>query len=754
MDNSEFPEAGAQKPSCKSGSSPSIGALNNRKPRRRRTKSGEGNRKAELNPASGLDVGQINSDVAGASIASPNLIEDEIRNLARNFGYNDRVAREYRANRDKITAFLNLLREHAPKVVDEEDPDALEKDLIIEKSVDDMAKKCGASAHEVDKWLRWADRTLKILHCRIPEQKKDRLRVIKIKTRSAWDLGLLLDPGKRVGFWDKPVEVTRNGFKFKSLCAFALNIAIGCLFGCWFCYVPSVSTINLGWRLIRFGILDADAEWGSYALIRRWDDELFRNSLRDALAVPEAELPADGHRAIMMSTDTDPYMPIFHPEPKVRKELHQYLRTMVRRILVIMLEPEFDGLKLRIQTRGLEVEQDFDLLEKFGDRLLLGMSIPTLNNKQAKIYEPKAPAPTRRLALLSRAKARGIHVYVAMAPTYPECDDADLRKTLEAFAALRPWTIFHEPINMRARNIDRIEAEAERQSMTTTAGIIRSKETRTQYAINQLRSVEKIGEDLGISDILHLWPDPELDGETVVDAQPDPAEFRKWINHLHSRRSEWPGDTGPRHYTLPAKPQKVQNDLSSVERKTLDKAVSMVKKLGACQRDAGRALRLIRDAKLHRPLSFDEFCRERFGFSRQYGYRLIDLTDLAENLSTVVDNSLFPLCEKQARPIMKAFRNDPGLQRKAWVQACELAGNRLPEADSVKAVVEELLGRSPRTQDADKEPALAQHQTGDKVFEVLGEMEMALGAAAETETIQKLLSSLREEIAKLLPDPC
>jgi DNA repair photolyase len=53
------------------------------------------------------------------------------------------------------------------------------------------------------------------------------------------------------------------------------------------------------------------------------------------------------------------------------------------------------------------------------------MSIPTLNNALAKAYEPNAPAPTQRLATLQAAKKAGLHVYAAIAPTYPECDYAD-----------------------------------------------------------------------------------------------------------------------------------------------------------------------------------------------------------------------------------------------------------------------------------------------------------------------------------------
>src|SRR5205823_3705538 len=83
-----------------------------------------------------------------------------------------------------------------------------------------------------------------------------------------------------------------------------------------------------------------------------------------------------------------------------------------------------------ILTRSPLARADFDLFKTFGSRLLFGMSLPTLRNDLAKVYEPKAPAPSQRLAALRAAKQAGLHVFVAVAPTYPECDEADLRAKL------------------------------------------------------------------------------------------------------------------------------------------------------------------------------------------------------------------------------------------------------------------------------------------------------------------------------------
>ena len=64
--------------------------------------------------------------------------------------------------------------------------------------------------------------------------------------------------------------------------------------------------------------------------------------------------------------------------------------------------------------------------------------------------------PTQRLATLRAAKEAGLHIYVAVGPTYPECDRDDLYRTLQALADLAPVTIFHEPINLRADNAQKI----------------------------------------------------------------------------------------------------------------------------------------------------------------------------------------------------------------------------------------------------------------------------------------------------------
>ena len=179
-------------------------------------------------------------------------------------------------------------------------------------------------------------------------------------------------------------------------------------------------------------------------------------------------------------------------------------------------------------------------MKSLGPRLLFGMSLPTLSDDLAKIYEPGAPGPAVRLKALQAAKAAGLHVYVAVAPTYPECDEADLRATLLAVKELDPVTVFHEPINIRAENAERIRVHAADIGVTVNTAVYASPETWRPYAVGQLQMVERLAAEVGLADRLHLWPDASLKTNAALSTYNDPLEMFRWIHKWHQRISEWP----------------------------------------------------------------------------------------------------------------------------------------------------------------------------------------------------------------------
>jgi DNA repair photolyase len=341
-----------------------------------------------------------------------------------------------------------------------------------------------------------------------------------------------------VSLWSSPAVIAPNNFVYKSLSDWAFNIAVGCSHACRFCYVPSAATIKQAPKLAEYGVKDPDAEWGDYVLLRPFDEDKFLASLRSAENTPRDRLKSDGNRAVMYCSTTDPYQVIHHPDPARQRELSRQARHLVRRSLELIRD--HSTLNVRILTRSPLARADFDLFRTFGPRLLFGMSLPTLRNDLAKIYEPKAPAPSQRLATLQAARDAGLHVYVAVAPTYPECDETDLRATLKAIAELKPKTVFHEPINIRAENVARIEAQASSLGIKLQTEVFESRQNWQKYAVSALQTVERLAEEIGISDCLHLWPDKSLGSMALANSMPSPKNHMKWLRKYWNRVSEWP----------------------------------------------------------------------------------------------------------------------------------------------------------------------------------------------------------------------
>jgi ribonuclease HI len=109
--------------------------------------------------------------------------------------------------------------------------------------------------------------------------------------------------------------------------------------------------------------------------------------------------------------------------------------------------------------------------------------------------------------------------------------------------------------------------------------------------------------------------------------------------------------------------------------------------------EVGSALFEIRDSRLYRNThdSFESYLRERWNMSRQRAHQLIDASEVARNLSTVVDT--VPTNERQMRPLACL---EPDQRREAWAEATK--GNDSPTARDVAAAVESV--RSHRTNDS------------------------------------------------------
>ncbi|MBD2730403.1 hypothetical protein H6G96_29830 [Nostoc sp. FACHB-892] len=111
--------------------------------------------------------------------------------------------------------------------------------------------------------------------------------------------------------------------------------------------------------------------------------------------------------------------------------------------------------------------------------------------------------------------------------------------------------------------------------------------------------------------------------------------------------------------------------------------------------EAGQALMELRDRRLYRSThrTFEEYCRERFGYSRDAAYLKISATVVYENLQkflpTIGRQIPMPTNERQLRFLAKA-ELEPTVQADVWQQAVEQAGNKIPSGRIVKDVVDRM----------------------------------------------------------------
>src|SRR5215210_2333343 len=141
----------------------------------------------------------------------------------------------------------------------------------------------------------------------------------------------------------------------------------------------------------------------------------------DAPKLLERELSAPGYepRTIAIGTNTDPYQPI------------ERERKIMRGILEVL---ERTGHPVGIVTKSALVTRDIDILASMAERSLVkvALSVTTLDPHLARVMEPRAATPARRLETLRRLAAAGVPTSVMVAPVVPAINDDEIERILDA----------------------------------------------------------------------------------------------------------------------------------------------------------------------------------------------------------------------------------------------------------------------------------------------------------------------------------
>jgi len=143
----------------------------------------------------------------------------------------------------------------------------------------------------------------------------------------------------------------------------------------------------------------------------------------DAATRLEGELRKPGYTpsVIAMGTNTDPYQPI---------ERERHITRSILEVLWRFRHP------VSIVTKSALVTRDLDILGPMAAAGLatVNLSVTTLDRTLARIMEPRAATPPRRLEAIRALAEAGIPTGVMFAPVIPAINDAELEAVLAAGA--------------------------------------------------------------------------------------------------------------------------------------------------------------------------------------------------------------------------------------------------------------------------------------------------------------------------------
>ena len=189
------------------------------------------------------------------------------------------------------------------------------------------------------------------------------------------------------------------------------------------------------------------------------------------------------------------------------------------------------GWTVRILTKSAAVRKEFDLIQKYRDRVLLGLSITGTPGKSdiMSVIEPYASSNPERLAVMQEAHARGLRTYGMLCPLLPGiANSPDQIEQLVKFAVeYEAEEIFVEPVNLRGRGLELTQQALASSGYKDEAVAVESIRTNkgwsrytTQLISNVQRSVRKLYD---ISHLRFLLYPSRLTEEDVAQIRQDDA---------------------------------------------------------------------------------------------------------------------------------------------------------------------------------------------------------------------------------------
>ena len=205
--------------------------------------------------------------------------------------------------------------------------------------------------------------------------------------------------------------------------AWTINPFRGCEFGCKYCYARYTHEFLRPEPVTPVPAGTFDAPQQSWAVAFEREIYLKENAawlLEQELRTMGAKIRESGEE-IALGTATDPYQPIERRVGITRSLLEVFARQQ--------------GLRIGIITKSNLITRDIDLLVRIAERnrLVVHITVTTVDSELARKLEPRAPRPDLRLEAVRKLSEAGIMTGVLCCPLLPGINDTS--RALESVAS-------------------------------------------------------------------------------------------------------------------------------------------------------------------------------------------------------------------------------------------------------------------------------------------------------------------------------
>ncbi len=203
----------------------------------------------------------------------------------------------------------------------------------------------------------------------------------------------------------------------------SINPYRGCEHGCIYCYArPSHAYLGLSPGL-------------------DFESRLFYKPQAAALLAAELRKKGYACRPIALGSNTDPYQPV-ERRLGVTRSILEVLRDFRHPVTIV--------------SKSALIRRDLDILSEMAkDRLaIVTISVTTLDRALARVMEPRAATPERRLETIAALADAGVPTGVLSAPMIPALNDSEMEQILEraraAGATSAGYTLLRLPLELKA----------------------------------------------------------------------------------------------------------------------------------------------------------------------------------------------------------------------------------------------------------------------------------------------------------------